>query len=163
MSAGNIIVREYRDSDFDAVLAMESSRGGDPYSHAVYIRQTGFLFPATFLIAQKEDDKRPAGYVLGGISPFDPESGLVMKIFVYPEFRRAGVGRIMMKELLKRFSLHGVRSISLTVSPSNMAALSLYESLGFSESGYTRNYFGEGEDRIIMTAQPDEDVGANSG
>ena len=108
------------------------------------------LFPQLFIIALNTEGDI-IGYTLGGISAGEPKSGLVMRIFVVPAFRRCGAGRLLMEELGKRFS-HGVTSVSLTVSPSNEEAVRLYEKLGFARSDYIEDYFGKGEDRIVMTA-----------
>jgi ribosomal-protein-alanine N-acetyltransferase len=151
MSCDDILVREYRDSDFEVVLEMESSRGGDPYYHAVFIRQMAFLFPKTFLIAQKTAGDT-VGYILGGFNSDEPKSGLVMRIFVLPAFRRSGFGWILMEELERELLRSGVGTAVLTVSPSNEGAIGLYKKLGYSSSGCISDYFGEGEDRIFMTA-----------
>lgn len=155
MSCDDILVRKYRETDFDAVLEMESSRGGDLYYHAVFIRQMAFLFPEFFLIAFNKDGEI-IGYTLGGIDAGESKSGLVMRIFVVPAFRRCGAGRLLMEKLEKRFLDFRVESISLTVSPLNEGAIRLYEKIGFSKSDYIKDYFGKGEDRIVMTAPHDE-------
>lgn len=155
MNADDIRIRDYRDSDFETILEMESSRGGDPYCHAVFIRQMAVLFPGMFLVARKGNGDT-TGYVIGGMSADEPKTGLIMRIFVSPAFRRSGIAKSLMKELIKRFSLYGAKSITLTVSPSNKAALGLYESLGFSESLHIEDYFGRSEDRFVMTAPLDE-------
>ena len=151
MGRDNFIIREYRESDFNTILEMESSRGGDPYSHAVFVRQMAVLFPHLFLIALNNDGDI-TGYTLGGINSVEPKSGLVMRIFVAPTFRRSGAGRLLMVELGRRFTQFGVFSVSLTVSPLNEGAVRLYEKFGFARSDYIKDYFGKGEDRIVMTA-----------
>jgi ribosomal-protein-alanine N-acetyltransferase len=151
MGRDNFIIREYRESDFNTILEMESSRGGDPYSHAVFIRQMAVLFPQLFIIALNKNGDI-IGYTLGGINAGEPKSGLVMRIFVAPGFRRYGAGGLLMDELEKRFSQFRVVSVSLTVSPLNEGAVRLYEKFGFARSDYIKDYFGKGEDRIVMTA-----------
>ncbi|MBN1431349.1 MAG: GNAT family N-acetyltransferase [Methanomicrobiaceae archaeon] len=155
MKNSEVYIREYRDSYFSTVLEMESSRGGDQYCHAVFIRQMAVLFPGMFLIAQNAGGEI-VGYVLGGLSADEPKSGLVMRIFVSKSCRRSGTGRLLMNELIKKFLDYGVKSMVLTVSPANEAALNMYEGLGFFKSGYISDYFGKGEDRIVMTALLDE-------
>ena len=44
----------------------------------------------------------------------------------------------------------GIREIRLTVAPSNTAGRSLYAANGYHESELEPDYFGPGEDRIIM-------------
>jgi len=160
MNADIISIEDYRDSDFETILEMESSRGRDLYCHAVFIRQTAVLFPRLFLVARKENGEI-AGYTIGGVNPEEPNFGLVMRLFVSPGSRRTGTGWHLIEELFKRFSLYGAKSVTLTVSPSNEAALNLYKSLGFSESSYIVGYFGEDEDRIVMNAPFSEEPAKN--
>ena len=151
MNAGEVTIREYGESDFPAILDMESPGGGDLYCHAVFIRQIAVLFPGLFLIAEDRDGKI-IGYTIGGLTSGEHRSGLVMRLFVSPDSRRCGTGRLLMRELSRRFASHCADSMVLTVSPSNDAALNMYLSLGFSKSDYISNYFGMGEDRIVMAA-----------
>lgn len=151
MSTDGIRIREYRGGDFLTILEMESSRGGDPYCHAVFIRQMSVLFPGIFLIAENQEGEI-IGYTIGGLNAGEPKSGLILRIFVLPESRRCGTGRILMRELTEIFRKYGADYMLLTVSPSNEVALNMYNNIGFSKSESISDYFGKGEDRIVMNA-----------
>ena len=151
MNTGEVRIREYRENDFPAIPDIKSPGEGDTYCHAVFIRQIAVLFPGLFLIAEDGDGKI-IGYTIGGLTSGEQRSGLVMRLFVSPDSRRCGTGRLLMRELSRRFMYYGADSMVLTVSPSNGAALNMYLSLGFSKSDYISNYFGLGEDRIVMAA-----------
>jgi ribosomal-protein-alanine N-acetyltransferase len=52
----------------------------------------------------------------------------------------------------------GARLVTLEVRRENAPARSLYRKLGFVDTGQRRNYYGRGEDAIIMSLalRPDE-------
>jgi ribosomal protein S18 acetylase RimI-like enzyme len=59
-----------------------------------------------------------------------PEFGIA----VLSEFRKQGVGRILMKEIIKQAKFDGYESLSLSVAPENQVAVGLYSIVGYQES-----------------------------
>jgi ribosomal protein S18 acetylase RimI-like enzyme len=84
------------------------------------------------------DDER-----LAGIAGFYREKGLksrhkgrIWGVYVTPTKRGTGIGRQLLKMLLKRArQIEGVEQILLSVSLSQKAAIALYQSLGFESWG----------------------------
>lgn len=71
--------------------------------------------------------------------------------------QRLGLGRAMLREILNIAWSVGVRRVFLEVRSSNIAAISLYSSAGFSKIGRRRGYYrnAEGsEDAIVMACEP---------
>ncbi|MFJ5767541.1 GNAT family N-acetyltransferase [Lysinibacillus sp. NPDC093210] len=85
--------------------------------------------------------------LLVGIVTFMRESsvktrhkGNVFGMYVAPEGRGRGVGKLLMRELIKRAkSCDGLEQINLTVVSNNISAKKLYMSLGFVVYGVERN------------------------
>ncbi|MFJ7408259.1 MULTISPECIES: GNAT family N-acetyltransferase [unclassified Lysinibacillus] len=85
--------------------------------------------------------------LLVGIVTFMRESSLkthhkgnVFGMYVAPEGRGRGVGKLLMRELIKRAkSCDGLEQINLTVVSNNISAKKLYMSLGFVVYGVERN------------------------
>jgi len=50
---------------------------------------------------------------------------------------------------------HGAVSVSLDVRPENAAALGLCRAMGFTQIGLRKNYYGHGEDAVIMERRLD--------
>lgn len=68
---------------------------------------------------------------------------------VSEEYRRKGIARTLWK--LAAEMVEGVCSICyLEVRESNLAARTLYESLGFSQNGYRRRYYQEPEEAAVL-------------
>jgi len=58
--------------------------------------------------------------------------GFVGDLYVEPEYRRQGVGRMLVKDTLEFFSRRKVWQIELLVAIKNTGAIEFWESLGFS-------------------------------
>lgn len=94
---------------------------------------------------------QPAAFVLGRAAGDEAE---ILTIATHPRFRRKGIARKLLGAISGELSLQGVVSLFLEVSRSNLAALTMYRSLGFSEAGLRPAYYqadnGSREDAIIM-------------
>ena len=89
----------------------------------------------------------------GGVNGFLVYSLVVGEAEIYhiavaEECRRRGIGEAMIKELL---SLAEV--VHLDVRISNTAAIKLYEKCGFKPVYTRKNYYSNGENAIVMTAE----------
>jgi len=66
--------------------------------------------------------------------------GNIYGMYVSPEHRNRGVGKLLLQELLARAQAHdGLEQINLTVVSTNAAAKRLYQSVGFATYGIERN------------------------
>lgn len=72
----------------------------------------------------------------------------INNIAVHSDYRGRGFGRELVGYVVN--SLRDSYSITLEVRDSNDAALNLYKSLGFEEMGKRKDYYGKGQDAIIM-------------
>jgi ribosomal-protein-alanine N-acetyltransferase len=70
---------------------------------------------------------------------------------VSPEFRRKGIGRMLMQKVLSEAEKRGCTSLMLSVRESNLPALNLYKEFGFVEVGRRKRYYRFPiEDAVIM-------------
>lgn len=60
-----------------------------------------------------------------------PELGIAL----LPNFRKHGIGSMLMKEIIEQAKSDGYKSLSLSVDPDNHSAVRLYEKLGFKYVG----------------------------
>ncbi|MGR3290354.1 MAG: ribosomal protein S18-alanine N-acetyltransferase [Paracoccaceae bacterium] len=95
---------------------------------------------------------RPKGFVLARAVLDEAE---ILTIAVLPAARKRGVGRDLMGELAQKLTAKGVGYLFLEVAESNSAALALYYSLGFVESGKRTGYYansaGDRQDALILS------------
>lgn len=92
-----------------------------------------------------------AGYVIGATIQHAHEDGWILRLKVAYPHRRKTLGTGLLTTLFKAFRKVGVTRVSLTVAPNNYAAISFYRVRGFEETGVVSDYFGSGEDRILMS------------
>jgi ribosomal protein S18 acetylase RimI-like enzyme len=84
--------------------------------------------------------------------PKDSHKGDLWGMYVRPDARRAGVGRLLVEAVIEHASCH-VEILQLTVVSSNEAARRLYAKLGFAEYGLERNALkadGHYWDEVLM-------------
>ncbi len=79
------------------------------------------------------------------------DEGQITNIATAVEFRRQGLGRRIMDALESYASENGIVYLSLEVRESNLAARSLYSSLGWEEKGIRKNFYKlPTEDAVVM-------------
>ena len=94
------------------------------------------------------DGATVAGYV-GSQSVLDEAD--MMNIAVHPDYRRKGIARQLVTELVAALAKKGVHSLALEVRASNAPAIALYEQLGFQQVGRRPNYYrNPKEDALIL-------------
>jgi ribosomal-protein-alanine N-acetyltransferase len=142
-------IRPFRIEDFPGILPLELGEKGARYPASVFIRQASVLFPGTFLVAMV--DGMPAGYCIGAVSQDSSSESWILRLRVSLPYRRRHIGSDLIDTLLEEFSSRRIRLVHLSVAPWNTGALALYRKFGFENSAYHEDYFGNGEDRIIMT------------
>jgi ribosomal protein S18 acetylase RimI-like enzyme len=85
------------------------------------------------------------GVVMGG---FDGRRGYVHHLAVDPDYQNRGFGRLIMKELMERFSTLKVHKVHLFVEKRNEKVINFYENLGWNLR----------DDLIMMSYIPNEDI-----
>jgi [ribosomal protein S18]-alanine N-acetyltransferase len=74
---------------------------------------------------------------------------------VHPDWRRQGIGRQLLLNLLELSITIGARRMTLEVRVSNEAAQGLYRGFGFDIVGRRARYYtDDGEDALVMTTPP---------
>lgn len=137
-------IRPMRLSDLPAVMEVGGRSLPRPWSEAVWSEE--FYSPfGLYLIL--EEGGALSGFI--GLKLISGEAH-VMTVAVCPERRRQGLARTLIKAALSEPTAAGVCHVYLEVRPSNLAARTLYASLGFDETGVRRGYYGD-EDALLMT------------
>lgn len=77
--------------------------------------------------------------------------GNIDNVVVAEEFRGKGIAGMLLAELLRRGDAFGLEAYTLEVRVSNMAAIKVYEKLGFVSEGIRPNFYEKPtEDAMIM-------------
>lgn len=138
-----MIVREWRAEDLPAIAKLEEICFSDPWSEQS-LTET-FHSPA-FRGFVAEEDGRVAGYS-GALVCYDAEIALIA---VSPEFRRKGIGRLLLSAAIDYATSVGAENVFLEVRTGNIPAKTLYESCGFIPVTVRKKYYDDGEDALVM-------------
>ena len=127
------------------VAALEAACFRDPWSLRAFESEVENPL-SLWLVAQ--DGEKVVGYI-GSQSVLGQAD--IMNVAVDPEYRRKGIGRELIIALVDALKAQGVTIALLEVRVSNLPAITLYESLGFTKVGCRKNYyFNPKEDAYIM-------------
>lgn len=85
------------------------------------------------------------GYSLFSILQDEAE---LERVCIVKKYRRLGLAERLLKFA---FSKLNVKKCYLEVNKKNENAISLYKKIGFEKSGERKNYYGEGEDAVLMS------------
>lgn len=83
-------------------------------------------------------DDTPVAFVLARLTA---DMGEILTIAVDPAKRRNGYAFALMQELLRYFEEKKAQDVLLEVAVNNIAAISLYENLGFEKAMIRKNYY----------------------
>lgn len=111
------------------------------------LRQLFDLYRASWLVA--DGSSGLLGYSLG-VPTVDGRSGWLLGLGVRSPFRRRGHGKRLATASLRLLEATGVSDVYLSVEPGNVAAIGLYEAMGFEVKEQHDDYFGPGEHRAVM-------------
>ncbi len=144
---GPWVIEPLAHADIDDVLAIEVAAFTNPWTRPMYLaelenRDVSFCFLA------RDAERRAIGFcsfwrVLDELH--------INNLAVLPEFRRQGLGSVLLRFVLAKGVSLGVRRATLEVRRSNDAARMLYERFGFSVSGVRRDYYTRPvEDALVL-------------
>lgn len=136
MAPSSLELRAARRSDVDAVLELERASFTDPWSRASFTSLLGNH--SVYFVVAAQRNESIAGYLAAW---FAVPEGEIATLAVHPDWRRLGVGGLLIDSAIQEARLRGVRDLYLEVRDSNIAAQRLYVSRGFAEIGRRCRYY----------------------
>ncbi len=144
----SFILRDARPSDLAEVCQLERLAFANPWSIASFQRELTLPFSRIVVACRQQDGKSCLAGFLCRWSVADECH--ILNVAVHPEFRRQGIARALLTEAIEEARGHNARFVTLEVRRSNIAARRLYRKLNFVEQRLRRNYYGFGEDAIVL-------------
>ena len=86
------------------------------------------------------------------------EEGYISNIAIHPDWRRQGAGETLVTALISQCRALGCSAVTLEVRESNLAAIQLYEKLGFRQEGRRPHYYDDGEAALLYWLYLEEPV-----
>ena len=142
-------VREATVRDLPRILEIERLAFAEPWSLDSFRRELMLPFSRIMVAAraQTEADGQLAGFLCRWLVADECH---ILNVAVHPRLRRGGIGMALMGEAIDEAKAKQIRLVTLEVRRSNLAARSLYRKLSFEERRLRSNYYGPGEDAIVM-------------
>ena len=148
-------LRPMREDDLDAVHAVEIRAYEFPWTVGIFRDCLRADYPAWVM----QHEGRIIGYFLMSIAA---DEAHVLNICIDPNFQGQGLGRQLLRALVRVARGRKAERVFLEVRPSNAGAIALYYSEGFNEIGRRPRYYParDGrEDALVMAIEllPPED------
>ncbi|MGL5456295.1 MAG: ribosomal protein S18-alanine N-acetyltransferase [Citrobacter telavivensis] len=136
-------------SDLPAAFQIEKRAHAFPWSEHTFASNQG----ERYLNYQLTVEGRMAAFA---ITQVVLDEATLFNIAVDPDFQHRGFGKALLEHLIDELEKRGVLTLWLEVRASNVAAIALYESLGFNEATIRRNYYptADGREDAIIMALP---------
>lgn len=150
ISSKNIYFSFAAASDIDGLLTIENQSFLSPWPRQHF--QTELNQPYSFTLLARLPDT-PAEEIVGYIIYWFVLDELhILNIAIDPRYRRQGIARGLVHEVLRLARMREIKTAWLEVRPSNYKALSLYKSIGFQTVMTRKRYYSDtGEDALILT------------
>jgi ribosomal-protein-alanine N-acetyltransferase len=149
-------IRPMMEIDLADIAAIEQNSYAFPWSENIFrdCLRVGYTCRALDM----------AGQIIGyGVMSLGAGEAHILNVCVRDEFRNLGFGRRLLEHLLERAAAAGVSEAFLEVRPSNLAAIRLYQRLGFDQIGIRRGYYQapDGREDAIVLKRELKAVGNN--
>ena len=144
-----ITLRQMTENDIPRAAEMERMIFTDPWSEKVY-RETFKLEGVEYVAATDETDD---GEVIVGVAGVRNivGTGEITNVMALPGYRRQGIAKRMIADLIERGRRLGAEEFTLEVRVSNKTAINVYEKLGFVGEGIRPKFYrNPEEDALIM-------------
>ncbi len=131
----------------DAALAIEQAVSPHPWTHGIFTDELAHGDTRTYRVAVIDDKVVGFAGVL-----IQAGEAHVTNVAVQETFRRLGIARQLLVEVLRIAIERGATAATLEVRSDNMAAQKLYHRFGFVPAGVRPKYYQSGHDALIMWA-----------
>lgn len=135
------------EKDLPFVCAIEKASFPNPWRETTFLGEINdrhFSFP--WVIIHKVEKK-----IIGYIIFWHIKEGVqISNIAIHPDFRRMGIGETVLRQVMDQVRRKGEKFVTLEVRPSNRAALSLYQKLGFEILAIMKDYYSYPQEHALV-------------
>lgn len=133
------------------ILDIESEAFGDSALNE-YVVVPLVRYGKVYVAVDEEGTTVACAYFMRDMA--DISVSYLMSVAVLPVFRGQNVGTALLSYAFSNLKRYGITRVLLTVDPANFSALSVYrEKLGFTVMDSSKDEYGPGEDRLIMSKE----------
>jgi ribosomal-protein-alanine N-acetyltransferase len=141
-------IRRASGMDIPAIVAIENESFIDPWDPSVFLEALTY-YPSTYFVAVCNG--AVAGFIVGGLEDTGENIyGHLCNIGVSPQYRRRGLGKLLVRRVEHQFALELATGVQLEVRVSNTVAQRFYQLMGYRPVFGIDQYYANGEDALVM-------------
>jgi ribosomal-protein-alanine N-acetyltransferase len=154
-----VSLRPYAPSDFETLYEIDRACYEPRIAYSRTELRHYLRFPgADCLIAEAMEEnsaeatqpETPPSIIGFCITSHQGNAGYIVTMDVLADYRRRGVGSMLLAEAERRMAASGVSKIGLETATDNSAAIAFWQKQGYRKSGIRRNYYPGGRDAFSM-------------
>jgi ribosomal-protein-alanine N-acetyltransferase len=146
-------IRDAARRDLPKIMQIERRAFDQPWTLDSFMREFSLPFSRTIIASLSGDHgEMIAGYLCRWLVVDECH---ILNVAVDPLARQKGIGTRLMSDAVAEAKARNATVITLEVRRSNLPARGLYRKFEFQERRLRRNYYGPGEDAIVMELQLD--------
>jgi ribosomal protein S18 acetylase RimI-like enzyme len=149
----HIRLRTATAADYDQIIAVVDDWWGRPIRHAL---PRVFLdhFHTTSAIAEgaTAENKRGAlaGFLVGFLSPSEPDAAYIHFVGVHPSRRGNGLARVLYERFFALARANTRQVVSAITAPQNAGSIAFHTAMGFTVTPPIPDYDGEGSAKVLF-------------
>jgi ribosomal protein S18 acetylase RimI-like enzyme len=155
-----LLLRPYRPSDFDALVAMDQKCFPKTIAYGrremkAYLQTRGshcIVAEVSGVQTQERSAETIAGFIL---TERDAEFAHIITLDVLETFRRHSIGSLLLQAAEQEAASRSVSTMYLETATTNKAAIALWMKHGYGENGVIENYYGRGQHAFEMRKRLD--------
>jgi ribosomal-protein-alanine N-acetyltransferase len=141
-------IRYAAEDDVTFLAEIESRVHGFPWTLGHFQEELIKPYSRTLVLTDDETDSERVGYLVFWVMF---EECQILNVAVDENYRRKGFAKQLVRRALALSLREGLKRATLDVRKSNLPAIHLYQSIGFSIGHLRRSFYSNGEDAYQMT------------
>jgi ribosomal protein S18 acetylase RimI-like enzyme len=144
------VTRMARPGDYDAIAAVMNDWWGRPIQNALPRLFLDHFYRTSLVV---DGDSGPLAFLVGILSPSDPDQAYIHFVGVCPGARQQGLARQLYQEFFALARGDGRRLAHAITAPVNTGSIAFHRSMGFTVTGPVADYDGPGRDYMVFERQ----------
>lgn len=147
MEQPSFSIRPGTEDDISKIVEIERAVHVAPWTEEHFQAELQKPFSLTLVMTDDETDEIIAGYLVAW-KMF--EEVQILNVAVAPSFQRRGFAKALIRKIISMAMSEGLKQVILDVRKSNVPAIQLYQSIGFTIRQVRKNAYSNGEDAYEM-------------
>ena len=139
-------------AEVSEVVALDEICLGGLWKNEAYLREIDSDKSSLIALHLSEPELTDCPHIVGiGCLWSIVDEAHITLLAIHPDYRRQGLGQLLLLELLKDAIARQLKRATLEVNENNLAAVNLYKKYGFQIAGKRKNYYQPaGDDALVL-------------